>query len=79
MIGTRKYVSPLAVVAILYANLKSHFQRVTPPAGSRTLLLKSPSSIGAQIPSRKPYQPFNVNSSLGTNLKVFFWETHGVL
>lgn len=58
-------------------NLK--FQRFTPPAGFLTLLLKSPSSIGAQIPSRKPYQPFSVNSFRGTNLKMFFWEIHGVL
>ncbi len=78
IMGTRKCISPLAVVTIYNVNLKSH-QRVTPPAGSLTLLLKSPSSIGAQIPSRKPYQPFNVNSSRGTNLKVFFCETHGVL
>ena len=55
------------------------FQRFTPPAGFLTLLLKSPSSIGAQIPSRNPYQPFSVNSFFGTNLKMFFWETHGVL
>ena len=78
IIGARKYVSPLLVVTIFDLNLKSH-QRVTPPAGSLTRLLKSPSSIGAQIPSRKPYQPFNVSSSLGTSLKMFFCETHGVL
>ncbi len=78
IIGTRKRVGPLAVVTIFDLDQKSH-QRVTPPAGSLTLLLKSPSSIGAQIPSRKPYQPFNVSSSLGTNLKVFFWETQGLL
>jgi hypothetical protein len=72
IVRARKYVG-----RAFDPNLK--FQRFTPPAGFLTLLLKSPSSIGAQIPSRKPYQPFSVNSFLGTNLKMFFWETHGVL
>jgi hypothetical protein len=72
IIRTRKYVG-----RAFYPNLK--FQRLTPPAGFLTLLLKSPSSIGAQIPSRNPYQPLSVNSFLGTRLNSFFWETHVVL